>query len=157
VTLDAARVEEFRERLNAFAAARLRPEDFLPCLDIDAVLELREIDEGSVEGVFALAPFGHGHQPPLFAAFGVQVAAAPVVMKEKHLRVTVRQNGRMLKLKAWNFAERAAEFTPGASVDVAFQLEEDAYSASRGYPGWAAVLRDVRPAGPPRPELTHPG
>ena len=146
VTLESSRVEEFRERFNAYAAARLRPEDFLPCLDIDAVLELREIDDRNVEGVFALAPFGHGHQSPLFAALGVEVAAAPAVMKEKHLRVTVRQNGRTLVLKAWNFAERAAEFAPGARVDVAFQLEEDAYSAARGYPGWAAMLRDVRPA-----------
>jgi single-stranded-DNA-specific exonuclease len=146
VTLDSARVEEFRERFNAYAAQCLRPEDFLPTLDIDAVLELREIDDRTVEGIFALAPFGHGHEPPLFAALGVEVAAAPVVMKEKHLRVTVRQNGRTLTLKAWNCAERAAEFTTGARVDVAFQLEEDAYSAARGYPGWAAMLRDVRPA-----------
>jgi single-stranded-DNA-specific exonuclease len=146
LTMDSARVEEFRERFNAYAAQLLRPDDFLPCLDIDAVLELREIDEQTVEGVFALAPFGHGHQPPLFAALGVEVLEEPVVMKEKHLRVRVRQNGRTLQLKAWNFAERAAEFVPGARIDVAFQLEEDAYSASRGYPGWAAMLRDVRPA-----------
>ena len=146
VTLKAARVAEFRERFNAYAAACLRPEDFLPLLEIDAVVELREIDERCVAGVFALAPFGHANQPPLFAALGVEVAAAPVVMKEKHLRVTVRQNGRLLVLKAWNFAERLAEFEPGARVDVAFQLEEDAYSASRGYPGWAAVLKDMRRA-----------
>ena len=146
VTLEASRVEEFRERFNAFAAARLRPEDFLPCLDIDAVLELREITEEAVAGVFALAPFGHGNPPPLFAALNVEVAAPAVVMKEKHLRVTVRQNGRMLTLKAWNCADRAAEFTPGARVDIAFQLEEDSYSASRGYPPWAAMLRDFRPA-----------
>jgi single-stranded-DNA-specific exonuclease len=146
VTLESSRVEEFRERFNAYAAQCLSPEDFLPCHEIDAVLELREIDDRTVEGVFALAPFGHGHPSPLFAAMGVEVAAAPVVMKEKHLRVTVRQNGRTLTLKAWNFAERAAEFAPGTRVDVAFQLEEDAHSAARGYPPWAAMLRDVRPA-----------
>jgi single-stranded-DNA-specific exonuclease len=124
----------------------LRPEDFLPQLEIDAVLELTEIDEESVAGLFALAPFGHGNEPPMFAALGVEVAAPPVVMKEKHLRVMVRQQGRTMVLKAWNCAERAAEFTVGARVDVAFQLEEDAYSAARGYPPWAAMLRDVRPA-----------
>jgi single-stranded-DNA-specific exonuclease len=146
VALDAARVAEFRERFNAYAAARLRPEDFVARLEFDAALELREIEEQSVAGVLALAPFGHGNQLPLFAALGVEVAAAPVVMKEKHLRVTVRQNGRTLVLKAWNFAGRAAELAAGAKVDIAFQLEDDAYSAARGYPAWAAVLRDVRPA-----------
>jgi single-stranded-DNA-specific exonuclease len=155
VTLEAARVDEFRERFNAYAAARLRPEDFLPRMDIDAVLDLREITESSVEEVLALAPFGHGNPTPLVAALDVEVAGQPVVMKEKHVRVTVRQNGRTLVLKAWNFIGRVGEMAPGARVDVAFTLEEDAYSAARGYPGWAAVLRDVRAASqapPPQPD-----
>ena len=63
---------------------------------------------------------------------------------EKHLKVIVRQNGRTLPLKAWGFAARAGELVPGSRVDVAFTVEEDAWSAARGYPGWAAVLREVR-------------
>ncbi len=146
VTLEAARVGEFRERFNAYAAARLSPEDFLPRMDVDAVIEFGDITDPGVQEVLALAPFGHGNPPPLLAALDVEVAAQPVVMKEKHLRVMVRQNGRALPLKAWNFAERAGEMPPGARVDITFTLEEDAYSAARGYPGWAAVLRDVRTA-----------
>ena len=146
VTLDAARVAEFRERLNAYAAARLGPEEFLRRVDVDAALELRELDGGAAEETFALAPLGHGNQPPVFAAFEVEVAVPPVPLKEKHLRVTVRQGGRTLRLTAWNFAGRAAELQPGRRIDVAFTVEEDAYSAARGYPGWAAMLRDFRPA-----------
>jgi single-stranded-DNA-specific exonuclease len=146
VTLEAARVDEFRQRLNAYAAARLSPEDSLPRLDVDAVIGCGDLTEPAVQEVLALAPFGHGNPPPLVAALDVEVAAQPVVMKEKHLRVMVRQNGRTLTLKAWNFAGRAGEMAPGARVDIAFTLEEDAYSAARGYPGWAAVLRDVRTA-----------
>jgi hypothetical protein len=33
-------------------------------------------------------------------------------------------------------------------VDIAFHIEEDAWSAARGYPGWAATLRDFRAALP---------
>jgi len=146
VTLDCGRIEEFRERFNAYAARVLRPEDFLPCWDIDAVLELRDIHDRSADGLFALAPFGHGHQPPCFAAFNLEVAAQPTVVKEKHLRAPLRQNGRLLVFKAWNFSERAAEFTPRAHVDAVFQIEPDAYSAARGYPGWSVVLKDLRPA-----------
>jgi single-stranded-DNA-specific exonuclease len=146
VTLEAARVGEFRERFNAYAAAHLTAEDFLPRIDVDAAIELTDLTDTGVEEVLALAPFGHGNPPPLLAALDVEVAGQPVAMKEKHLRVTVRQNGRTLVLKAWNFAGRAGEMAPGARVDIAFTLEEDAYSAARGYPGWAAVLRDVRAA-----------
>ena len=134
MTLEAARVEEFRERFNAYAAARLGPEDFQPSLDIDAVLDLRRARRPTIGELFALAPFGHGNPAPLFVALDVEVAAPPVVMKEKHLRVTVRQNGRTLTLKAWNFAERAGGASARPRIDVAFRLEEDAYYAARGAP-----------------------
>ena len=147
VTLEAARVDEFRRRLNARAAECLRPEDFVPRLEIDALAGVAELTEPNVAEVFALAPFGRGNPLPLFAALGVEVSGiSPLGKDGKHLRVTVRGDGRVLPLKAWNFAEQAAGIPPGARVDIAFTIEEDAYSAARGYPGWAAVLRDVRPA-----------
>ena len=146
VTMETASVEEFRRRFHAFAASRLGADDLLRRLEIDAVLAPAELDERAVEELFTLAPFGHGNPPPLLAALGVEVAAPPIVMKEKHLRVTVRRNGRNLVLKAWNLAHRAAELAPGTRVDVAFTIEEDAYSAARGYPPWSATLRDFRPA-----------
>lgn len=146
VTLDPARVGEFRERFDAYARARLTDDDLQPRLDFDAVLELGEIDENAVADVFALAPFGRGNEAPLFAAVNVEVACPPALWKERHLKVMVRQNRRTLALKAWNFAERIGELPAGARVDIAFSIEEDAHSAARGYPGWCAVLRDVRAA-----------
>ncbi len=146
VTMDVARVEEFRRRFNDYAAARLTADDFLRQIEIDAVVDLREITEQAVADIFSLAPFGNGNPPPHFAALNVEVAGPPVVMKEKHLRFTVRQNGRTLKLKAWNYADRIAELARGTRIDVAFQIEEDAYSAARGYPSWCATLRDFRVA-----------
>jgi single-stranded-DNA-specific exonuclease len=146
VTLEAARVPEFRERFNAWAAARLTPEDLAPRLAIDAVVELREMGEACAGDLFALAPFGCGNPAPLLAAMGAEVAGLSP-LGDKHLKVTVRQNGRTLSLKAWNYAARADEVAPGSRIDVAFTVEEDAYSAARGFPGWGAVLREVRPAG----------
>ena len=150
VTLETARVDEFRRRFNAFAAARLAPEDLLRAVNIDALVDLREIDDQAVNEVFALAPFGQGNPPPLFAAMDAEIAGPPALLNGKHLRVMVRTNGRTLVLKAWNFASRAAELAPGSRVDIAFTLEEDAYSSSHGLPGWCAVLRDVRAAGQAR-------
>jgi single-stranded-DNA-specific exonuclease len=139
VTLETSRVEEFRQQFNAYAAARLSPEDLQPQLAIDGAVELREIDERSAAGLFALAPFGHGNPIPVFAALDVEVAGPPATWNGKHLRVLLRQNGRTLALKAWNFAERASELPAGARVDVAFSVEEDTYAG-----GYNVVMRDVR-------------
>lgn len=145
LTLQASRVEEFRRRFNEYAATRLTADELIPRTAIDAVVELRDISEETAAEVFALAPFGCDNPPPLFAILNVEVAGhAP--LGEKHLRITVRQNGRVLALKAWGFAARAAEVAPGKRIDVAFTVEEDAYSAARGYPPWQAVLKDVRGA-----------
>jgi single-stranded-DNA-specific exonuclease len=145
VTLEAARVDEFRQRFNTFAASVLQPEDFEKQVAVDALVDLREIQDRHIEQVLALAPFGNGNLPPMFAALNVEVAAPPVIMKEKHLRITVRQNGRTLMLKSFNSAGRAGELAAGTRLDVAFHFEEDAYGAARGYP-WAAMLRDFRRA-----------
>ena len=148
VTLSSERVSEFRERFNRYAAERLTADDFRPQLGIDAVVDLKELTSGpAVQEILGMAPFGFGNPAPVLAMLDAEVAAAPTVLKEKHLKIHLRQNGRNLLATAWNFAARAGEFTPGARVDAAFTLEEDAYSESRGWGGWAATLRDVRLAG----------
>ncbi len=146
LTLAGKDVDAFRRRFQDYAAARLTPDDFRAELEIDGLISLRQVNERTVAEISSLAPFGCGHPAPVFAAVGVEVAGPPVLWKEKHLRVALRQDGRTLWLKAWNFAERIAELPPGARVDAALVLEEDSYSAANGLPGWSAVLRDVRPS-----------
>jgi single-stranded-DNA-specific exonuclease len=147
LTLSCDRVDEFRERLAAYAASRLKPEDFVSGIQVDASLEFQEISDAAVAEVLDMEPFGHGNPPPVFVSYDLEVAGTPAVRRDRHLQINLRQNGRTLTLKGWNFAERAAELAPGARVDAAFSFEADDYALTRGYPGWCAVLKDVRRAG----------
>ncbi len=144
VTLASDRVEEFRARLRTYAAALLTPADFERELTIDSEITGDEITDQAVADVLKLAPFGYGNSSPLFVLRGAEVAAAPDIKKEKHVFARLRVAGNMLRVKAWNFAERAGELQAGARVDVAVQFEEDDYSASRGYAPWQAMLKDIR-------------
>ena len=146
VTLESGRVDEFRRRFQEYAAAHLRVDDLQPQLTLDATLDFCEISERGVAELLALAPFGHGNPVPVFLALDVEVAGPPALWNDKHLRVMLRQNGRCLALKAWNFAARAAELPAGARIDAAFSIEEDDFARAQGDRGWVAVLRDVRPA-----------
>ncbi len=147
VTLDAARVGEFRERLEAFAAARLTVADFEPEIEIDAEIGFDEVTDQTVAELLNLAPFGFGNAPPTVVVREVEVAAPPDVKNDKHLFLRLKSQGKILRAKAWNFADRATEFTPGACIDVALQFEDDAYSAARGYAPWQTIVRDAKPAG----------
>ncbi|MCP5116253.1 MAG: single-stranded-DNA-specific exonuclease RecJ [bacterium] len=144
LTMPAERIGEFRERFQKYAAAQLTPEDFIPQQEFDARLDFTEIDDRAAADILALAPFGFGNPAPLFVIEAAEVVGDPVTFGERHLRVRCRQNGRTFTLKAWNFAARGEELATGAKLDLAIAVEDDPYSAARGYPPWSLVLRDVR-------------
>ncbi|HYP13300.1 MAG TPA: single-stranded-DNA-specific exonuclease RecJ [Bryobacteraceae bacterium] len=146
VTLSCKDVEEFRSRLNSWAAVRLCPDDFCPKIEIDATLELKELTEETVSQVLGLAPFGFGNPTPVVAVLNAEIAGPPNV-GDKITRIPIRQGDRTVWVKSWNNQRRWEDFAQGTRVDVAICLEEDAYSAARGYPGWCASVKDMRPAG----------
>jgi single-stranded-DNA-specific exonuclease len=145
VTLESARVEEFRRRLCAYAAERLRPADFERELSIDSEIRFDEIHDAAVADILRLAPFGYGNPSPVFVVRDAEVVAPPDVRNEKHLFLRLRAQNRVFRAKAWNFAERIPELAQGTRLDIAVQFEEDDFSAARGYAPWQAILRDVRP------------
>ena len=142
LTMPADAVAAFRDRFNSHASHRLTREDLRPAIEIDAIATLPELDDNLYRGLEALEPFGHGNPAPVFAAMNVEVAGPVTFMKEKHLKVPLRQGTRTIWFKAFNCAERAVELPIGARVDVAFSLEEDRYNQGR----WSPVLRDFRPS-----------
>lgn len=139
VTLDSARIQEFRDRFAAHAASVLRSEDFEPVQRIDACLELRSLNERFWKALSALEPFGMGNPSPVFAAMDVEIANEPSLMKEKHVRFTGAQDGRVIQFKAFSMGHRIGELQRGSRVDLAFRLEADDYLG-----GWCATVCDFR-------------
>ena len=143
LTLDAARLPEFRERLRAYAATVLTPADFERELTVDSEIRMDEIGDEAIASILTLAPFGFGNPAPMFALRGAELIGPPDIRNEKHVFLKIRSPGRPLRAKAWSSAYRAAEFE--GTVDLAVQFEEDDYSAKRGYSPWQTIVRDVRP------------
>jgi single-stranded-DNA-specific exonuclease len=128
LTMDAARVPEFRARINAHADAVLEPDHLRPRLRIDGALNLRHITPDLVEGLDALAPFGLANPRPVFHAMPVEIVDGPRPIKDRHLKMTFRQDGRSIRAIAWRAAERAAFLTENrAGVNLAFSLEQNEY------------------------------
>lgn len=145
VTLPAAAVDEFRRRFAAYAGERLTVADLEPVLRLDARLALSDLRDDIVAEVLALAPFGMGNPAPVFAVEDAVLGAAPEVVKEKHLRCVLRQNGRSVKAMAWRAPESWRDLPAGIPVRAALVLQDDPGSAQRGYAPWTAVLRDLGP------------
>jgi single-stranded-DNA-specific exonuclease len=145
LTLSENSLAEFRDRFHGVAARKLTEDDLCPQYTVDAIASLSEFTDRVVESILELGPFGFGNAAPLFFATDVEVAGPPRVLREgKHYSVPLRQNGRTLWCKAWNFGQRAAELASGERVEVLFQIEDDPASRKRGYGPWCVTLKDIR-------------
>ena len=142
LTLEAARVKELRAAVNAVADETLGPEDLMPRLRIDGDLGFRAITGGVAAGVAALAPFGAGNPRPVFAARGVEMVDGPRKLKERHLKMALKQDGRVFRAIAWRSAEHHDYLTERQSMfDVAFSLEQNQYN---GETYTELTLADIR-------------
>jgi single-stranded-DNA-specific exonuclease len=144
LTMDASKVRELRAGVNDVADETLGPEDLMPRLRIDADLGFREITAEVAAGVASLAPFGAGNPKPVFASRGVAIVDGPRKLKERHLKMALRQDGRVFRAVAWRAAERQEYLTEHkAAVDVAFSLEQNQYN---GETRVELILSDARGA-----------
>jgi single-stranded-DNA-specific exonuclease len=129
LALEAARVREFRAAVNAVADEALGPDDLMPRLRVDADLTFRAITGDVAAGILSLAPFGAGNPKPVFAARNVQIIDGPRKLKDRHLKMTLKQDGRIFRAIAWRAAERhdyLAEHKD--ALDAAFSLEQNQYN-----------------------------
>lgn len=128
LTMEAARVGEFRQRINAWADEVLEPDQLRPRLRIDSPLRLKAITPDLVRGLDALGPFGMGNPRPVFHSAPVEIVDGPRSLKERHLKMTFSQDGRRFRAIAWRAAERADFLEKHkAGVDLAFSLDRNEY------------------------------
>ena len=147
LSLEAARVREFRTAISDAADETLSPQDLMPRLRIDGGLTFRGITGGVAAGVAQLAPFGAGNPKPVFAARGVEIIDGPRKLKERHLKMSLKQDGRIFRAVAWRAAERHDYLSEHrAALDVAFSLEQNHYN---GQTYLELTLADLKGSEPP--------
>jgi single-stranded-DNA-specific exonuclease len=147
--LPSSRVAELRERMVRYAAdERRQPADIVE-VEYDAELRVAEVTPDFLGALAQLGPFGMGNADPLFVSRGVRLTAPVKVVKEKHLRVSVEDDGDGTKLggMAWsrrtNWAAMAAKegWSQGERMDVAYRLRENLHP---DFGGWEMEIVGLR-------------
>jgi single-stranded-DNA-specific exonuclease len=132
LTIEACRIRELRAAVNAYADTCLGPDDLRPRLWIDGALSFRGISAQVASELTALAPFGAGNPTPVFQASRVEIVDGPRRIKERHLKMAFRQDGRIMRGIAWRASERESFVTEHRSaIDLAFSLEQDIWNGER--------------------------
>jgi single-stranded-DNA-specific exonuclease len=132
LTIEAARIRELRARVNDYADARLGPDDLRPRIWIDGAMTFRGLSSQVASELSALAPYGAGNPTPVFRASRVEIVDGPRLVKDRHLKMAFRQEGRVMRGIAWRASERESFVSQHrAAIDLAFSLEQDIWNGER--------------------------
>jgi single-stranded-DNA-specific exonuclease len=129
LTVEVDRVKAFRSAMQARGDELLGPDDLRPRLRIDAALPFADIRGRLMEEIRSLEPFGLGNPRPTFWTGPVEIVDGPRRLKERHLKMAVRQSGRIFRVLAWRAVEREPFLVEHKSaLDLAFSLTENTFN-----------------------------
>ncbi len=131
LTLEIARLDEFRDAFNA-AVKELMTEDIKnPEIKIDTEVTLSEITPKFVRILNEFGPFGPGNMRPVFLARGVEVIGSPRIVGKNHLRFRVRQNGHVYDAIGFGLGGLISKvYTGRKDLDCVFSIEESNWQGS---------------------------
>ncbi|KKR04355.1 MAG: Single-stranded-DNA-specific exonuclease RecJ [Parcubacteria group bacterium GW2011_GWC2_39_14] len=124
-------LEEFKISLGAHATAEFKDLDLKPFVDVDAEINLGEINLGFYDQLEILEPFGEGNVKPRFLIRNAQVIATEYIGVEgKHLRLMVKQNSPQVykMMKFGNGASYVDKIAVGDKLDIICEINKSDWS-----------------------------
>jgi len=116
--------------INAYALRRFAEELFVPTIEIEAAVKFSTIDFQLYVELRKMEPFGLGNPRPLFVTRSVHLADKPYVLKDKHLKLVLRDaDGYKHWAIWWNGVEKLEEKgidvceLESSAIDVAYRLD----------------------------------
>lgn len=142
VTLEAARLEEFSKKINAYAATAV-PTMPVPEVRMDCRLKPDQIKPELLNSLSALEPFGAGNPSPVFGLYRMTLEGVDAVGGGKHLRLTLNRDGVRLTAMKFSTTPEQFPFARGDVLNVSVTLDRNEY---RGSVSVSVIVRDVRHA-----------
>ncbi len=104
------KLNEFKTRFNEIARKNLSPEQLIPTLEIEAVVELNSITPKFRRILERFAPFGPQNMKPIFMTEQVEIFDKPRVSLNNHLFMKVRKNNSVVfDVIGYNMGDYAIE------------------------------------------------
>ena len=145
LTMKWADVKEFRERFQAFVEEHIEPEQREAILDIDAVIDFKDITKKLHSDLKRFAPFGPGNPKPLFCTLDVyDFGTSKVVGREQeHIKLELvdSKSNNVMNGIAFGQSASARYIKSKRSFDIAYTVEDNVFK--RG--AVQLQIEDIRP------------
>lgn len=133
-------IDAFRTAFADVIREKLASDNLVPILELDGELRLRDMTSDFLEQYTLMEPYGQGNPEPIFLCRGVTPRLPGRVMREKHLRVMLRQDGAQQDAIYFN---APLNELPPPPWDVALRLQRNWF---RGSESWQFTIEGIRAA-----------
>lgn len=122
LTLNADKIDEFKNRFKQYVKEKLNREDYFPQLNIDCVLkDSGTITVNDLEELALLEPFGCDNPAPVFSLNNALLYNHRAIGKDRtHLQFNITKGDNSYKAVMWNKAELLPLLYDNMVADVAF-------------------------------------
>jgi len=145
VTLPIENIDLFRHKFEEIVSQTITEEQLTPKIDIDLLLSFDDINDKMYDVLMQFAPFGPENMQPVFASEQVVSVGEIKILKEKHLKMLLKQVGGVRSIEAIGF--NMIDFYPiiigKKPFKICYTLDVNDF---RGEKTLQIVLKDVRPS-----------
>ena len=128
LSMHKADLPEFKRRFEQYVASHITPEQQVPTLDIEAEVELSDMNWKMYKILQCLEPFGPGNERPLFLCRNlINNRNTRAVSDRKHLHLDLTDRTVAMDGIAFGQGDKATHLQNGKSIDICFYLEENSF------------------------------
>jgi single-stranded-DNA-specific exonuclease len=139
-------IHAFRARFQQYVDEHIHPEQIEPLLDIDAVIDFKDITKRLQNDLKRFAPFGPDNEKPMFCTIGVyDYGTSKVVGREQeHIKLELVDSKSSTVVNGIAFGQSAAAryIKSKRSFDIAYSIEENIFKRNQVQ----LLIEDIRPS-----------
>ena len=126
ITIKNDKFEAFKNEFEKIAEES-NISDIVPIINIDAKIDLDEINKEMVESLKLLEPFGEGNKMPIFCFRNLKIDSIRALSEGKHLKLTLKANNVLVNAIGFNLGKLAEDYRIGDKIDIAGTLEINSF------------------------------
>lgn len=127
ITIKKENFEEFSQEFEK-VAKDAKIDEIIPIINIDAKINLNDINKEIVESLKQLEPFGEGNKTPIFAFKNLKIDSIRSLSEGKHIKMTLKDGNTIINSIGFNLGYLADEYRIGDKIDVVGTLEINSFN-----------------------------
>jgi single-stranded-DNA-specific exonuclease len=131
LTLHPQNVAAFQQTFEEVVSATISADMLVPEITIDAEVKLKEITPKFYDIICQMEPFGPENMRPVFVAKNVYETGASKIVKDTHLKFSLKQDSVVMDGIGFGLAEKFELLKPNQPLDVVFTLDENVWNGNK--------------------------